>query len=120
MSSTKCSVVQWMVVYYATCLHKMKPSFKFYIIFTRNWKAYFVSGSPRLCIMYFSRNKGKSFSSFTWYCGSLFLKQHTHNTVVEMVGTHLQRFAVVSATSNVKYASNLTTIRTPPPVFFIV
>ena len=69
---------------------------------------FFVKWKSSFTHMYFSRNKGKSFWSFTWYYDSLFklMKQHTHNTVVKMVEAqcHLQRYVIVSATSNVKYA----------------
>ena len=96
---------------------KMNPLFIMFVffsyeclclIFTRNWKAFFVKWKSSFTHMYFSGNKGKSFWSFTWYYDCLFklLKQHTHNTVVEMVEAqcHLQRYVIVSATSNVKYA----------------
>ena len=49
------------------------------------------------------------------------LKQHTHNTVVEMVEAqcHLQRYVIVSATSNVKYAKKISYYSyTFPPFFF--
>ena len=84
---------------------------------------FFVKWKSSFTHMYFSRNKGKSFWSFTWYYDSLFklMKQHTHNTVVKMVEAqcHLQRYVIVSATSNVKYAKKISYYSYTLPQFFL-
>ena len=71
---------------------------------------FLLSGSPRLHTCTFpgikAKVSGASLGNMI-LCLKL-LKQHTHNTVVEMVEAqcHLQRYVIVSATSNVKYANN--------------